>query len=173
LGAPLDKVGRVMVEKDLSVPGHPEVFVIGDLAHVDQDGHMVPGVAQGALQGAKCAAFNILRLIEGDETAPFHYRDLGSMATIGRAAAVADIGPVKLSGFIAWLAWVALHIATLIGFKNRVLVFIQWIWAYFTHERGSRLIHGMVHAQFAEPAALPSMRGKELTRAMTSARAND
>ncbi|NUP10319.1 MAG: NAD(P)/FAD-dependent oxidoreductase [Polyangiaceae bacterium] len=172
LGAPLDKVGRVMVEKDLSVPGHHEVFVIGDLAHFEQDGHMVPGVAQGALQGAKCVAKNILRLIEGDATAPFVYKDLGSMATIGRAAAVAEVGSAKMYGFVAWMAWVVLHIVTLIGFKNRVLVFIQWIWAYFTHERGSRLIHGMVHAAAAEPPVLPSQRGKDLARSTARATAN-
>ena len=94
------------------------------------------------------------------------------MATIGRAAAVADLGVVKLWGFIAWAAWVVLHVVTLIGFKNRVLVMFQWAWSYFTHERGARLIHGMVHAREAEPPALPSKRGKELQRAMTRASAN-
>lgn len=172
LGVPLDKVGRVMVEKELSIPGHPEVYVIGDLAHVDQDDHMVPGVAQGALQGADCASKNILAQISGQERSTFRYRDLGSLATIGRAAAVADLGFARLSGFIAWVAWVVLHIVTLIGFKNRVLVMVQWAWSYFTHERGARLIHGMVHAKSAEPPVLPSMRGKDLARAMAKATAN-
>jgi len=173
LGAPLDKVGRVMVEKDLSIPRHPEVFVVGDLAHFEQEGAMVPGVAQGAIQGAQRAVKNILARIEGRETEPFHYRDLGSMATIGRAAAVADIGGAKLHGFIAWLAWVVLHIVTLIGFKNRVIVMFQWAWSYVTHDRGSRLIHGMVHAKAAEAPVLPSMRSRDLQKSMTTATANN
>ena len=171
LGVPLDKVGRVIVDPELSIPGHPEVYVVGDLAHFEQDGKLVPGVAQGAMQGASLVVANILAQIDGRERRAFRYRDLGSMATIGRAAAVAEIFGMKLSGFIAWIAWVVLHVATLIGFKNRVIVMVQWIWAYFTHERGSRLIHGMVHAKVAEPPVLPSKRGKDLASAVTSARA--
>jgi NADH dehydrogenase len=171
LGVPLDKVGRVIVDPELSIPGHPEVYVVGDLAHFEQNGKLVPGVAQGAMQGASLVVANILAQIDGRERRAFRYRDLGSMATIGRAAAVAEIFGMKLSGFIAWIAWVVLHVATLIGFKNRVIVMVQWIWAYFTHERGSRLIHGMVHAKVAEPPVLPSKRGKDLASAVTSARA--
>lgn len=172
LGVPLDKVGRVIVDKELSIPGHEEVYVIGDLAHVPWKGTIVPGVAQGAMQGAVVAAKNILAQVRGAQRIAFVYKDLGSMATIGRARAVVEIGRITLSGYLAWLAWLALHILLLIRFKNRVMVLIQWAWAYLTHDRGSRLIHGMVHAKFADPPVLPSKRGKDLAAAMTSANAN-
>jgi NADH dehydrogenase len=163
LGVPLDKQGRVKVSRELSIPGHDEVFVVGDLAFVEQDGGgSVPGVAQGAMQGGVVAARNILHTIAKEKREELRYVDKGSMATIGRAAAVAEIGRQKLHGYLAWLAWLAIHIMFLIGFKNRVLVLLQWAWSYFTYDRGSRLIHGMVHPEAAIPPALPSMRGREL-----------
>jgi NADH:ubiquinone reductase (H+-translocating) len=146
LGAPLDRAGRVLVEPDLTVPGHPEVFVIGDLAAVSIPGGegAVPGVAPAAIQEGRHAAASIQRAIEGDEREPFRYRDKGSLATIGRAAAVAHIGRLKLSGFLAWLAWWAVHIFFLIGFRSRVLVMFAWAWSYLTFQRGARLITGEV-----------------------------
>ena len=138
LGVPLDRAGRVLVAPDLSVPGHAEVFVIGDLAAVDQ----VPGVAPAAIQEGLHTARNIERIVDGKPSIPFRYRDKGSLATIGRAAGVADIGPLHLSGFIAWFAWLTIHIFYLIGFRNRLLVILQWAWAYVTYERGARLITG-------------------------------
>ena len=145
LGVPLDRAGRVIVERELTIPGHNDVFVVGDLAaSTQQDGTLVPGVAQGGIQGGEHAAFNIERAIEGQPLRAFHYHDRGSLATIGRAAAVADLGRVKLSGFLAWVFWLVLHIFFLIGFRNRLLVFMQWAWAYVTYQRGARLITGRV-----------------------------
>src|SRR5438445_2815843 len=138
LGVPLDRAGRVIVNPELTVPGHPEVFVIGDLAAVEK----VPGVAPAAIQEGKHAANNILLAIAGKPTRPFHYWDKGSLATIGRAAAVADLGRFHISGFAAWFSWLAIHIFFLIGFRNRVLVILQWAWAYLTYQRGARLITG-------------------------------
>lgn len=142
LGAPLDRAGRVMVRSDLSLPGRPEIFVAGDLAHAVDDGSIVPGVAQGAIQMGRHAARMIILDIEGKAREPFHYLDKGNLATIGRAAAVADIRGLKISGFPAWFVWVFVHILYLIGFRNRVLVMIQWAWAWFTYQRGIRLITG-------------------------------
>ena len=143
LGVPLDRAGRVLVEPDLSIPGHPEVFVIGDLAAVkNDDGSLVPGVAPAAIQEGTHTAKNIARILNGQPTLPFRYWDKGSLATIGRAAGVADFGRLRLSGFIAWAAWLAVHIFFLIGFRNRVLVILQWAWAYLTYQRGARLITG-------------------------------
>jgi NADH:ubiquinone reductase (H+-translocating) len=142
LGVPLDRAGRVQVEPDLSIPGHGAVAVIGDLASLSQDGLPVPGVAPAAIQEARHAARNVVRMIQGQPRLPFRYRDKGSLATIGRAAAVADLGRVKLSGGIAWLAWLFIHILFLIGFRNRILVLIQWAWSYVTYDRGARLITG-------------------------------
>jgi NADH dehydrogenase len=158
LGAPLDRAGRVEVTPELSIPGHDEVYVIGDLAAIHQDGELVPGVAPAAIQGGRHAAKNILRAMRGDERLPFHYVDRGSLATIGRAAAVADLHFAKLSGLPAWIAWLLIHVALLIGFKNRFIVLVQWAWAYFAFDRGSRLIHGMVTPKRAEAPALPSSR---------------
>jgi NADH dehydrogenase len=141
LGAPLDRAGRVRVEKDLSVPGRPEVFVIGDLAAAtDARGAPVPGVAPAALQGGRHAARAIVRRLSGEPAEPFRYRDKGSLATIGRAAAVARIGRFLFSGLLAWLAWLLVHIFFLIGFRNRVAVILEWAWSYLTFQRGSRLI---------------------------------
>jgi NADH dehydrogenase len=143
LGAPLDRVGRVRVEPDLSLPGHREVFVIGDLATLnDEDGKPLPGVAPVAIQQGRATAENIARELRGDPRKDFRYVDRGNLATIGRAAAVADFGRIRLSGVIAWMAWLTIHIFWLIGFRNRLLVFIQWIWAYITYQRGTRLITG-------------------------------
>jgi NADH dehydrogenase len=143
LGAPLDRAGRVEVLPDLTVPGHPEIFVTGDLAALKQkDGSLVPGVAPAAIQEGNHSARNIERAIAAKPLLPFHYLDKGSLATIGRAAAVADIRGLHLSGFIAWLAWLTIHIFFLIGFRNRFLVITQWAWAYVTYQRGARLITG-------------------------------
>jgi NADH dehydrogenase len=141
LGVPLDRAGRVHVERDLSVPGHPEAFAIGDLcAFTGDDGHALPGLAPVALQQGRAAARNVLHRLAGEPTEPFRYRDRGSMATIGRAAAVAVVGRFRLSGLVAWLAWLFVHIAFLIGFRNRFLVLFQWAWAYISWQRGARLI---------------------------------
>jgi NADH dehydrogenase len=142
LDVPLDRAGRVEVLPDLSIPGHPEVFVVGDLAAFSQDGAPLPGVAQVAIQQGRHAAKNVGRLIRHEPAAPFRYRDYGNMATIGRAAAIADFGRVRLSGWIAWVAWLTLHIMKLVGFRNRVGVLVQWAWAYFTYQRSVRLITG-------------------------------
>jgi len=143
LAAPLDKAGRVLVNNDLSLPGHPEVFVIGDLASIkDSDGHLVPGVAPAAMQQGACAAHNIERDLKSRPRQDFHYINKGSLATIGRAAAVAEFKKLHISGYPAWLAWLFVHIFFLIGFRNRLIVLIQWAWSYFTYERGVRLITG-------------------------------
>jgi NADH dehydrogenase len=143
LGAPLDRAGRVVVEPDLSIPGHPEAFAIGDMcAFIHQTGAPLPGVAQVAIQQGRVVADNVLRRLSHRPTRGFRYRDKGSMATIGRAAAVAVVGPLRLSGLVAWLAWLLVHIIFLIGFRNRVLVLLQWAWSYVTWHRGARLITG-------------------------------
>jgi len=169
LGAPVDRAGRVPVQADLSLPGHPEVFVIGDLAAAkDEHGKMLPGVAPVAIQEGRFVAKLIREEVErvgtnrnlegapalsrplrqdggGDSRPAFHYWDKGSLATIGRAAAVAQFGKIHISGFIAWLSWLFVHILFLIGFRNRLLVFIQWAWSYVTYERGARLITGSTY----------------------------
>jgi NADH:ubiquinone reductase (H+-translocating) len=158
LGVPTDRAGRVRVDPDLSIPNHPEVFVIGDLAALkDSSGNLLPGVAPVAILEGRYVAKLIAREIKAggppfsrslreggdfDSRPPFHYRDKGSLATIGRAAAVAKFGKIHISGFPAWLAWLFVHILFLIGFRNRLLVFIQWAWSYFTYERSARLITG-------------------------------
>jgi NADH:ubiquinone reductase (H+-translocating) len=143
LGAPVDRAGRVLVNPDLSIPGHAEVFVIGDLASLkDGNGKLLPGVAPVAMQQGKATAGNIARALSGEPRKDFHYVDKGSLATIGRAAAVAQFGQLHISGFIAWLSWLFIHIFFLIGFRNRLIVFIEWAWSYFTYERGARLITG-------------------------------
>jgi NADH dehydrogenase len=142
LDAPLDRAGRVLVEPTLAVPGHPHIFVIGDLASLQQDGRPLPGVAQVAIQGGKHAAKNILRAIRSEPLLPFRYRDYGNVAVIGRGSAVVDVGGVKASGFFAWVFWLFLHIFWLIGFRNRFTVLIEWAWSYITMQRGVRLITG-------------------------------
>ena len=145
LGVPLDRAGRVLINPDLTIPGYPNVFVIGDLASLPgEDGKPLPGVAQVAIQMGKHATRNIMRSIEKQPMRPFHYVDLGNMATIGRAAAVADFGWLRLHGYIGWLAWLFVHILNLIGFRNRLVVLVQWAWSYFTYQRAIRLITGDV-----------------------------
>jgi NADH dehydrogenase len=136
LGAPLDRAGRVRVAPDLSVPGHPEIFVVGDLAAVDG----VPGIAPAAKQMGSHAAKNIILLLKGEKARPFRYRDYGQLATIGRHAAVVVMGKMKLSGFPAWLVWLVAHIYFLINFRNRLIVMIDWGWAYFTYQRYARIM---------------------------------
>jgi NADH:ubiquinone reductase (H+-translocating) len=140
LGAPLDRAGRVLVEADLSVPGHPEIFVIGDLAAVKHGERLVPGIAPAAKQMGRHTAANVLRSLKNEPTRPFHYRDYGQLATIGRSAAVAEMGKVKMSGFPAWFVWLVAHIYFLINFRNRVVVLIDWASSYFTHNRYARIV---------------------------------
>jgi NADH dehydrogenase len=142
LGVPLDRAGRVLVQADLSVPGHPSVFVIGDLAALEQDGKGVPGVAPAAIQMGAHAGANVADALRGEPLAPFRYRDKGSLATIGRRRGVALFGRLRLSGLVAWLAWLLVHIFFLIGFRNRLVVLVNWAWAYVTYDRGARLILG-------------------------------
>src|SRR5881409_2337556 len=143
LGVTLDRSGRVPVEADLSIPGHPEAFAIGDMSLCrGPSGTPLPGLAPVAIQQGRHAADNVLQRLSGRPTRTFRYRDRGSMATIGRAAAVAVVGGVELSGLVAWLAWLLVHIAFLIGFRNRFLVLFEWAWAYVTWHRGARLITG-------------------------------
>jgi NADH dehydrogenase len=142
LSVPLDRAGRVIVERDLTIPGHSDVYVVGDLAHCDQDGEPVPGVAPAAMQMGKHAAINVLRSLQGRPREPFRYVDKGSLATIGRGAAVAQIGRYKVSGVVAWLLWLFVHIFFLIGFRNRVMVLLEWAWSYLSYDRGARLITG-------------------------------
>ena len=142
-GAKLDKDGRVMVNPDCTVPGHPEIFVIGDLAHLEENGKMLPGVAQVAMQQGSYAAKLIQKRLRGEpDTQPFHYFDKGTLAVIGRGAAVADIDKLHLSGFLAWLIWLFIHLMYLVEFSNRLLVFIHWGFLYITFNRGARLITG-------------------------------
>ena len=141
LGVDLDPVGRIKVNPDLSLPGHETIFAVGDLAYVEQDnGAPVPGLAPAAIQEGRLAARNVLQKILKEATRPFVYIDKGSMATIGRAAAVADVGPFKFSGMFAWMTWLTIHILFLIGFRNRLVVLIQWAWSYFSLQRHARLI---------------------------------
>jgi len=143
LGAPTDRSGRVLVNGDLSLRQHPEVFVIGDLASLkDEAGNPVPGVAPAAMQQGRAAAKTIARDLKNQPRKDFHYLDKGSLATIGRAAAIAQFGKLHISGYFAWLAWLFVHIFFLIGFRNRLIVLIQWAWSYVTYERGARLITG-------------------------------
>ena len=140
LGAPTDRAGRVEVDPSLAIPQCRETFVVGDLAHIEQDGDLVPGVAPAAIQQGQHAATNILRLMAGKESAPFRYKNRGSMATIGRKSAVAVVGKLELSGLFAWLAWLTIHIFFLIGFRNRFVVLFEWAWSYLTYQRSARLI---------------------------------
>lgn len=155
LGVPIDRAGRVLVEPDLSISGHPEVFVVGDLAALkDENGKLLPGVAPVAMQEGDWVGKLITRDLEHQPRRAFHYHDKGSLATIGRAAAIAQIGRWKLSGYVAWLAWLFIHIFFLIGFRNRLIVMIQWAWSYLTYERGARLITGSTSLPgWSEPVA--------------------
>jgi len=142
LGVPLDKAGRVPVESDLEVPGHPHVFVAGDLASVQSDGRPVPGVAPAAKQMGKHVAATIQARLAGQPARHFRYRDYGNLATIGRMAAVVQIGRWKLSGALAWWFWLWAHVFFLIGFRNRLVVMLNWTWAYWTYQRAARIILG-------------------------------
>ncbi|MGD0675872.1 MAG: NAD(P)/FAD-dependent oxidoreductase [Polyangiaceae bacterium] len=154
LGVTLDRSGRVLVRKDLSVPGHPHAFVVGDAARLDgKDGGPLPGVSPVAMQEARTVAKSIRRLFEGKRSLEFEYFDKGSMATIGRSRAIAQINRIHLSGFVAWMAWLIVHIWYLIGFKNRLVVMIVWAWSYLTYRRGARLITG-----YADPSAIRALR---------------
>jgi NADH dehydrogenase len=140
LGSPLDRGGRVLVAPDLSLPNRPEVQVIGDAAAVPWKAGLVPGMAPGAMQMGRHAAQNLERALRGEATLPFRYRDKGSLATVGRSSAVAALGRFTFTGFLAWVLWVAVHIAYLIGFHNRFVVLVEWAWLYTTRQRGARVI---------------------------------
>ena len=153
---PTDKAGRVIVERDLTVPGHPEVFVTGDLASAKRsNGQPVPGVAPAAIQMGKFAARQIKRAIKAQPRETFEYLDKGSLATIGRSRAVADLGKLHISGYFAWLAWLFIHLLFLIGFRNRLFVMIEWAWAYLTYNHSARLI---TEPAEKEPAEKPRAR---------------
>ncbi len=141
-GAPLNKRGQVLVSPDLTVPGHPELFVIGDLAYLEQDGHPLPGVAPVAMQQGFYAAKAIEARLRGKTPAPFHYHDKGSLAVIGRKSAIAEIGRFRLHGYIAWLLWLFVHLMYIVEFSNRLIIFIRWGIQYVTFSRGARLITG-------------------------------
>jgi NADH dehydrogenase len=142
LGCELDRQGRAVVEKDLSVKGHPEVFVIGDVANFShQGGKPLPGIAPFAMQSGKAAANNVLALVAGRQTETFRYTDKGSMATIGRNKAVADLKVIKLSGFLAWLSWLLIHLLFIVELRNKIVIFFQWAWGYLTYTHGARLTY--------------------------------
>jgi NADH dehydrogenase len=142
LGVPLDRAGRVQAEATLAVLGHSEIFVAGDICALQQDGRPLPGVAQVAMQEGTHAARNVIHMVRGEPLEGFRYHDYGNMAVIGRGSAVADVGPLKMSGLLAWLMWVFLHIFWLVGFRNRFAVMSEWAWAYMTLQRRVRLITG-------------------------------
>jgi len=143
LGVPLDRAGRVLVTPELTIPGHDDVFVVGDLVALEQDGKPIPGVCPSAIQEGRHAAGNVVRAIRGERLEAFRYRDKGSFATIGRGAAVGELaGGIRMWGFLAWIAWMGIHIFFLIGFRNRALVMFQWAYSYLTFRRGARLITG-------------------------------
>jgi NADH:ubiquinone reductase (H+-translocating) len=165
LGTPLDKVGRVLVERDLTIPGYPEVFVIGDLAcFTHQTGKPLPGVSPVAIQQGRHAAKNVERTLQGLPRKPFHYWDKGNLATIGRAHAVADFGRLRISGFLAWLTWLFVHIFFLIGFRNRFVVMFEWAWAYITFQRAARLITGDIGKYEAEPTPDSKLRERPVCK---------
>jgi NADH:ubiquinone reductase (H+-translocating) len=143
LGVPLDRGGRIIVDPDGRIPGHPTAYAIGDIAAAPgKGGRPLPGVAPVAMQAGRAAAANIIRQIAGEPTRPFRYFDKGNVATIGRAAGVADFGWARVSGLLAWLCWLSIHIWYLVDFQNRFVVFVKWAWSYLTYQRGARLITG-------------------------------
>lgn len=158
LGVPLDRAGRVLVNPDLTLPGDERVYVVGDLASLQQKGKPVPGVAPAAMQQGRHAAQNIVRVTDGQATEPFYYFDKGTLATIGRLSGVADIRGVQLSGALAWLAWLLVHIWFLIGFRNRLVVLLEWARAYLTYERQARLITEEVNDLLSEPLPAEAKR---------------
>jgi NADH dehydrogenase len=140
-GAAVDRAGRIVVEPDLTLPGHPEIFVLGDMAnYTHQTGQPLPGVAPVAIQQGKYVAKLIAFRLRGRTLPAFHYRELGNMATIGRSAAVADFGKLRFSGFVAWVLWLVVHLIQLVSFRNRLLVLVQWGWNYLSYDRSARLI---------------------------------
>jgi NADH:ubiquinone reductase (H+-translocating) len=150
-GAKLDRAGRIAVEPDLSLPGHPEIFVLGDMASYTQDDKPLPGVAPVAIQQGRFVARLIAARLRGRPLPTFRYRNLGNLATIGRSAAVADFGKLHFSGFIAWMMWLVVHLMNLVSFRNRLLVLVQWAWNYFTFDRSARLITGVKEAEPISP----------------------
>lgn len=170
LGAPVDRAGRVLVEPDLSIPGHREVFVIGDLASLKHaDGKLLPGVAPVAMQQGRYVARQIAADLAGNARADFCYVDKGSLATIGRAAAIAQFGKLHISGFIAWLSWLFIHIFFLIGFRNRILVMFQWAWSYLTYARSARLITGESRVMSVPSVEYVERAAEHLDGALSSA----
>jgi NADH:ubiquinone reductase (H+-translocating) len=160
LDGAVDRMGRVAVEPDLSVSGHPEIFVVGDLASFShQTGSPLPGIAPVAIQQGRAAAANIRRELEGRDRKPFRYSDRGSLATIGRGAAVGRIRNVNIHGVLAWLIWLFVHLMYLVGFRNRAAVLLQWGWSYLTWQRGARLITGPVSAELAPRDGDPTRAG--------------
>jgi len=159
----LDRAGRVIVNQDLSVAGADGVFVIGDLASISSGGRPVPGLSPAAMQEGRQAARNIVRSIRGEPSLPFRYRDKGTLATIGKAAAVADIAGLHLSGLVAWLMWLFVHIFFLIGFRNRFIVIVEWAWTYVRNDRGARLITGDVEP-LLERGEKPENRDRMLSK---------
>jgi NADH dehydrogenase len=169
LGAVLDRSGRVLVNEDLSVPGHPRAFVVGDAALLrGKDGQPLAGVSPVAMQEARTVARTIRRAIAGKDAIAFHFVDKGSMATIGRSRAIAMLGRMHLSGWVAWLAWLFVHIWYLIGFRNRLVVMINWAWSYVTYRRGARLITG-----YAAPDAIDALRLRSLEADSIESRRGD
>ena len=162
---PIDRAGRVTVESDLSVPGRPEIFVVGDMAAVTSEGKPVPGVAPAANQMGKRAAENVVATLAGQPRRPFRYVNKGDLATIGRHRAVAAFGRLQIEGYVAWFLWLFVHILYLAGFRNRVSVLVQWTYSYFTWQRGVRLISGMMARRDSTgvpkegPAASPPVPG--------------
>jgi NADH dehydrogenase len=155
-GAPVDRAGRIVVEPDLSLPGHPEILLLGDMANYPhQTGQPLPGVAPVAIQQGRYVAKLIASRLRGRPLAAFHYRELGNMATIGRSAAVADFGKLRFSGFLAWMMWLVVHLMNLVSFRNRLLVLVQWGWNYMTYDRSARLITG--EPCVAIPTSSPSI----------------
>lgn len=140
LGVPLVRGGRVEVDPELRVKGLENVFAIGDIAYLVQDGEPLPGVAQVAIQGGKRAADNVIRTFEGRSLVPFRYKNLGEMATIGRSRAVALVGNMRMTGMLAWLAWLFVHLMALVGFRNRIIVLLEWAWAYMSFQKSARII---------------------------------
>jgi len=140
MGMQLDRAGRIQVSPDLSVPGHPNIFVVGDLATLVQDGRLIPGVGPAAIQEGRAAARNILRDLRREPRKPFRYFNKGDLATIGRSRAIADLGWIRFSGWFAWVFWLFVHIMYLVGFRNRIVVLFEWAYAYFTSQAGVRLI---------------------------------
>jgi NADH dehydrogenase len=153
-GGATDRSGRIIVSSDLSVPGHAEILIVGDMAHFVQDGAPLVGVAPVAMAQGRYAARLVRDRLAGRSTEPFRYHDKGMMATIGRSRAVVNLGFIRFSGLLAWLTWLFVHLMYLVGFQNRLLVLIQWAWSYITHNRGARLITGQ------DPFPLP-LSGRE------------